>query len=79
MSLTRKEKRNINAASFTDLRSFLLEELLTDKKIGISPTIEVKQPHNEEKISCLRCGFLFYGSTEKRICKTCRNYNKKLA
>lgn len=76
MKTTRKEKRNMNAASFTDLRTFLLEKLLTDEKIGIAPTVEDKQLDKPLKVKCLRCEFMFEGSIENRICGTCKRYNR---
>lgn len=79
MRTTRKEKRNMNAATFTDLRTFLLETLMTDPKIGVAPTIEAKNSDAPLKVKCLRCEFMFHGSIENRICQTCRNYNKELA
>ncbi len=67
---TRKEKTNIHKPTFIALRSYLIEALAADDKIGVAPTVpsSVKQPL---KIKCLKCGFLFPGDKHRRICHTC--------
>ncbi len=67
---TRKEKANIHKPTFIALRSYLIEVLAKDDKIGVAPTVPSNKPA-KPKVKCLSCGFLFPGDAHRRICHTC--------
>ncbi len=77
--ITKREGAVMNKAAFADLREYLLSTLLQDDKIGRAPTIPSPVEPQPLKVKCLRCGFMFHGSPENRICTTCKNYNSGVA